>query len=171
MHASSTSLSTSTRLRLKIDYEVAACITWPAFILQLFSAEKCMLWHVPYGAAYDTADQTLSLWLQGGCDCADRWIDTRDDFPEVYSVDEQDPDTLTDELVVTYAADLMWSGLACDVLNKQTLKPKTVLFNASGSVNPGEMLALVGPSGAGDIPSLTSISRSSTSLSGLMQFV
>ena len=46
--------------------------------------------------------------------------------------------------------ELSWADLTCDVLNVQTMQPKRVLHGASGCIKPGELVALVGPSGAGD---------------------
>ena len=48
--------------------------------------------------------------------------------------------------------ELSWQDLTCDVLSTQTLKPKRVLHQASGFIKPGELVALVGPSGAGMPP-------------------
>ena len=56
--------------------------------------------------------------------------------------------------VATKAApiELSWADLTCDVLNVQTMQPKRVLHGASGAIRPGELAALVGPSGAGARP-------------------
>ena len=45
--------------------------------------------------------------------------------------------------------DLFWSQLGCSVLDTATHRSKTVLHGNFGAVVPGEMCALVGPSGAG----------------------
>ena len=45
--------------------------------------------------------------------------------------------------------DLTWSALTCDVMSQKTHRLTRVLQHAVGTVKPGEMMALVGPSGAG----------------------
>lgn len=86
--------------------------------------------------------------MQGACNHQDRW--TR-------------PDHLSEEVVQSVLkggasrlkapCDLAWSNLGCTVLDTATHRQKAVLHNNAGSVVPGEMCALVGPSGAGEYPS------------------
>jgi ABC-type multidrug transport system fused ATPase/permease subunit len=54
------------------------------------------------------------------------------------------------QLLVAYPADLSWNNLTCYVKDPKTLQKKQILQPSSGVVAPGEMVALVGPSGAGN---------------------
>ncbi|OJD11492.1 hypothetical protein AJ78_07746 [Emergomyces pasteurianus Ep9510] len=52
---------------------------------------------------------------------------------------------LMNETVHSFA----WKGVSVTVKDHETKKPKTILENASGHVNPGELMVLMGPSGSG----------------------
>jgi len=49
-----------------------------------------------------------------------------------------------------YAAELSWKEVGCTVLDTKTMNPKTVLTGCTGTAAPGETVALMGPSGAGE---------------------
>lgn len=53
------------------------------------------------------------------------------------------------QLLVAFPADLSWNNLTCSVKDPKNLTTKQILQPSSGVVAPGEMVALVGPSGAG----------------------
>lgn len=49
-----------------------------------------------------------------------------------------------------YAAELSWKDISCKVLDTKTMKAKSVLNGCTGTASPGETVALMGPSGAGE---------------------
>lgn len=49
-----------------------------------------------------------------------------------------------------YAAELSWKDISCKVLDTKTMTPKSVLNGCTGCASPGETVALMGPSGAGE---------------------
>lgn len=49
-----------------------------------------------------------------------------------------------------YAAELSWKDISCKVLDTKSMKAKSVLNGCTGTASPGETVALMGPSGAGE---------------------
>ena len=54
-------------------------------------------------------------------------------------------------------ANLHWSGLSCLVVDEASGAKKTILKDCSGKASAGEIVALMGPSGAGRASSLNNL--------------
>eukprot|EP00884_Botryococcus_braunii_P015425 jgi/Botrbrau1/2566/Bobra.0079s0051.1 len=103
---------------------------------------------VHHNAAFGIETPKTSLkqektWIRGcdcqsGCSCPNRWV---------RNPDKNGKDRIGHS--VPLPADLMWTGVACSVLDRSTLKLKQVLQPCSGIALPGETMAILGPSGAG----------------------
>jgi ABC-type multidrug transport system fused ATPase/permease subunit len=104
------------------------------------------------------------LFWQGRCFCPNRWGPPAPVAGEIRNVGLEGVSRQSSEdsvsmlgRPVTYAVDLAWHHLAISVTDPDTHTVKQILYPSSGVVLPGEMCALVGPSGAGTDANWTSL--------------
>ena len=84
----------------------------------------------------------LACFMQHACNHQDRWV-------KPASANLTGSVLKAGASSLTTPCDLSWDELSCSVLDSATHRQKDVLQSNAGSALPGEVVALVGPSGAG----------------------
>jgi ABC-type multidrug transport system fused ATPase/permease subunit len=126
------------------------------FHFHFFTAEGEFLCHHHHHHRQLKYYDKLVMLAQGSCFCPNRWVPPAPVALEVGNVglvgrsrhSSEDSASVLGR-PVTIAVDLAWQNLAISVTDPDTHTVKQILYPSSGVILPGEMCALVGPSGAG----------------------